>query len=171
MFEEKYPSEPSKVSLDVLFCSLGRFVGGLGQQCAAILQRPAAHKELLMLSCDFVCQDLPQVLAGGMRPAGSGPQVEQHVGLQERGLTQGKRTSEQNGYRVTPTVMTKVTYCTLKGSFTGNSCRDNFLGEGGTHCFTTHPTRQRWHGGELRAAADLRATPPASGAWKWTRDC
>ena len=80
--------------------------------------------------------------------------------LPERGLTEGKRPSEQSGCGGAPTVVTKVTYCIPLGSFT-STVEVTSLGSWGFRHGT--PTRRRRHESKFRAAADLRATPPAAG--------
>ena len=47
------------------FGTLCRFVADFWRQCAAILQRSAAHEHLLVIFFYFVCQGHPQDLAGG----------------------------------------------------------------------------------------------------------
>ena len=64
---------------------------------------------------------------------------------------------EEAGCGVPPTASTKVIHCTFEGSFTGNSCRGNFL-EGLGH-YTSHPTRRLWHEGKPCATADVKASP------------
>ena len=77
----------------------------------AIVKGSEAQRQLFEILTDFVCQGTPQDLAGGRGAATSGVMVKSNLGFSERGFTMGKRTSEQNGCGVAPTVVTKVTYC------------------------------------------------------------